>query len=81
MLQNYEPVNSEPEILEFWKKNSIYEKAKEKNAPYEHIEGMWRKYLQQNLVNIREEFLRKSREKKIPEGKIKELWKKYLAYL
>jgi len=31
MLQNYDPVNSEPEILEFWKKNSIYEKAKEKN--------------------------------------------------
>ena len=62
-------------------KEQFYEKAKEKNAPYEHIEGMWRKYLQQNLVNIREEFLRKSREKKIPEGKIKELWKKYLAYL
>ena len=31
MIQNYEPVKSEPEILEFWKKHSIYEKAKEKN--------------------------------------------------
>jgi len=62
-------------------KEQFYEKAKSKNAPYEHIEGMWRKYLQQNLVHIREEFLRKSREKKVPEEKIEELWKRYLAYL
>ncbi len=62
-------------------KEQFYEKAKGKSMPYEHMEGMWRKYLQQNLVNIREEFLKKAREKKIPEGKIEELWKKYLAYL
>lgn len=62
-------------------KEQFYGKAKEKNVPYEHIEGMWRKYLQQNLVRIREEFLKKSREKNVPEEKIEELWKKYLAYL
>ena len=62
-------------------KEQFYEKAKGKNAPYEHIEGMWRKYLQQNLVHIREEFLRKARKKKVPEGEIEELWKRYLAYL
>ncbi|MDP3764884.1 MAG: hypothetical protein Q8R04_00070 [Nanoarchaeota archaeon] len=62
-------------------KEQFYEKAKEKNVPHEHIEGMWRKYLQQNLVHIREEFLRKAREKKTPEEKIEELWKKYLSYL
>ena len=62
-------------------KEQFYEKAKEKNMPYEHIEGLWRKYLQQNLVRIREEFLRKSREKKVPEHKVGELWKKYLLYL
>lgn len=62
-------------------KGQFYEKAKEKKAPYEHIEGLWRKYLQQNLTHIREEFLRKARGKKVPEGKIEELWKKYLSYL
>ncbi len=62
-------------------KEQFYEKAKQRNVPYEHIEGLWRKYLQQNLTVLREEFLRKSREKKIPEEKIEELWKRYLSYL
>ncbi len=31
MIQNYDATKLEPEILEFWKKNNIYEKAKEKN--------------------------------------------------
>ena len=62
-------------------KEQFYQKAKEKKVPYEHIGGMWRKYLQQNLANLREEFLRKAGEKKIPEKKIEELWKKYLSYL
>ena len=30
-IQNYDAVNQEPLILEFWKKNNIYEKAREKN--------------------------------------------------
>ena len=46
-------------------KEQFYQKAREKNAPYQHIEGLWRKYLQQNLVHIRGEFLRKAREKKM----------------
>jgi len=31
MLQNYDAVNQEPEILKLWKERRIYEKAKEKN--------------------------------------------------
>ncbi|MBI2647717.1 class I tRNA ligase family protein, partial [Candidatus Woesearchaeota archaeon] len=31
MLQNYNPLTQEPQILEFWNKNEIYSKAKEKN--------------------------------------------------
>jgi len=62
-------------------KEQFYQKAKEKKMPYQHIEGMWRKYLQQNLVHIREEFLRKAKEKKVPEDKVEELWKRYLYYL
>ena len=49
--------------------------------PYEYIEGFWRKYLQQNLTVIREEFLKKAKEKNIPEGKVEDLWNKYLKYL
>ena len=62
-------------------KEMFYEKAKQRNVPHEYIEGLWRKYLQQNLASIREEFLRKSRGKKVPEEKIEELWKKYISYL
>lgn len=62
-------------------KEHFYERAKKRTVPYEHIEGMWRKYLQQNITQMREEFLRKAKEKKVPEEKIEELWKRYLAYL
>ena len=62
-------------------KEHFYAKAIEKKIPHENIEGMWRKYLQQNLAVIRQEFLKKAREKNVPEEKIEELWKKYLSYL
>lgn len=62
-------------------KEQFYEKAKQRKVPYEQIEGLWRRYLQQNLTHIRGDFLRKAREKKVPEGKTEELWKKYLSYL
>jgi len=32
MIPNYDAVNQEPEILAFWKRNAIYEKAKKKNS-------------------------------------------------
>lgn len=62
-------------------KERFYQRAKEKQMPYEHIEGLWRKYLKQNLNRIREEFLKKALGKNLPEEKAEELWKKYLAYL
>ena len=62
-------------------KEKFYERAKGKRVPYENIEGLWRKYLQQNLTLIREEFLRKAKEKKVSEEKTEELWAKYLSYL
>jgi len=62
-------------------KEQFYKKARDKNIPYEHIEGLWRKYIQQNLVNVREEFINKAREKKVPEDEVENLWKRYLAYL
>ena len=62
-------------------KEHFYEKAKQRKVPYELIEGLWRKYLQQNINHIREEFLGKARDKKVPEEKAEELWEKYLTYL
>lgn len=62
-------------------KEQFYERAKARKVSYEHIEGLWRKYLQQNLSNIRQEFLKKAKEKKVPEEKIEDLWNKYLEYL
>ena len=62
-------------------KERFYEKAKQRKIRYEHIEGLWRKYLQQNIGSLREEFLKKAREKKISDAKVEELWQKYLAYL
>ena len=34
-------------------KEYFYEKAKQKKVPYENIEGLWRKYLQQNITHIK----------------------------
>jgi hypothetical protein len=62
-------------------KEQFYEQAKHKKMPYEYIEGMWRKYLKQNITKIREEFLKKSKERKVPEEKTEDLWKRYLSYL
>ena len=62
-------------------KEKFYEEAKKKNIAYENIEGVWRKYLQENMSHLREEFLNKARDKKVPEEKIEELWTKYLGYL
>lgn len=62
-------------------KEEFYEKAKKRSVPYEYIEGLWRKYLKQNITKLREEFITKSKEKKIPEYRIEELWQKYLNYL
>jgi len=42
MIQNYNPLETEKEILEFWKKNKIYDKCKAKNKgkkPYYFLDG------------------------------------------
>src|SRR3989344_597209 len=68
MIQNYDAVKLEPEILEFWKKNNIYEKAKEKNKgkkkfyfldgpPYTsgkvHLGTAWNKSLKDSVLRYK----------------------------
>jgi len=62
-------------------KEEFYEKAKLKNIPYQKIEVLWRKYLDENLDKIKDKFFKKSRQRNVPENKIEELWRKYLSYL
>ena len=62
-------------------RDMFYKKAKDKGLPSDLIEGLWRKFLKINLLQIREEFIRKSKEKKLSDEKIEELWGKYLSYL
>ena len=62
-------------------KEQFYENVKKRNVPHEHIEGLWRKYLQQNITNLRKEFVKKAKEKNTPEDQIEDLWKRYLSYL
>ena len=62
-------------------REQFYRQAKEKNVPYENIEGTWKNYIRQNMGYIREEFMKKARERNIPEEKIEELWRRYLDYM
>jgi len=62
-------------------KEDFYLNSKEHDIPYEQIEGLWRSYLQKNLIHIREEFIKKAQMRNIPTHKIEDLWKKYLTYL
>ena len=68
MIQNYEPTKQEPEVLEFWKINHIYEKAKQKNKgkqkfyfldgpPYTsgkvHLGTAWNKALKDSVLRYK----------------------------
>ncbi len=68
-------------VKQLLNKEQFYKMAKEKNISYEHIEGLWRNYLQQNLSHLREEFSRKAKDRQVPDIMVQELWRKYLSYL
>lgn len=68
MIQNYDALKIEPEILEFWKKDHIYRKAKEKNEgkekfyfldgpPYTsgkvHLGTAWNKSLKDSILRYK----------------------------
>ncbi len=68
MIENYDALKIEPEILEFWKRNHIYPKAKEKNKnkakfyfldgpPYTsgkvHLGTAWNKSLKDSILRYK----------------------------
>lgn len=75
----------EPKTESFVKKlvtkESFYEKAKHKDIQHQQIDDLWRKYLNQNLGNIKDEFYNKAKTRVINQIQIDELWRKYLSYL
>jgi len=62
-------------------KEDFYRKASYWNLPDEKIGLLWKKYVQENIGNIREVFYKKARLRKIGEEKIAALWEKYQVYL
>ena len=62
-------------------KEGFYEKSKSRSIPHEKIESLWRRYLNENLHNIKDEFYQKAKSRNVPKEKIDALWKKYLSYL
>ncbi len=62
-------------------KEDFYHKASHWNLPEEKVGILWKKYLQENISNIREVFYSKAHLRKIGEEKIAALWEKYQAYL
>ena len=77
----YKPHEKASFVKKLGTKEEFYEKAKQRSISHEKIGSLWKKYLNQNLEQIKEEFNQKAKLRNIPEEKIENLWKKYLLYL
>ncbi|MFH0867749.1 MAG: hypothetical protein V1831_00385 [Candidatus Woesearchaeota archaeon] len=62
-------------------KDDFFQKAKRWNMPYERVNSLWMKYIQENLNLIREDFYKKANARNIPQEKIEGLWKRYMDHL
>ena|SRR3989338_6650905 len=62
-------------------KEEFFAKAREKGITEDEIMLLWKKYLAQNLPEIRQEFMTKAYAHGAIAEKAEELWQKYLAYL
>ena len=62
-------------------KEEFFEKAKSRSMPFEKVNELWKKYIEQNIKNIRDEFYAKARQRGLNKEQIDLLWEKYLTYL
>ena len=62
-------------------KDEFFKRARKWNISFETIDGLWNKYVNENLESIKVDFYRKSRVRKLSEDRINQLWIKYLRYL
>ncbi len=62
-------------------KDEFYSVAKRKNIHHDRIGSLWKKYLNQNLGQLKDEFYIKARQRNLPAIQIETLWRKYLSYL
>ena len=62
-------------------KEEFFSKAREKGITEDELILLWKRYLAQNLPQIRQDFMTKAYAKGATAEKAEELWQKYLAYL
>lgn len=62
-------------------KEDFFSKAEKKNIPFQKINELWTKYMDENLSLIKVEFIRKCKLRNVPEEKIGKLWSSYVSYL
>ena len=62
-------------------KEEFFQKVRKWNIPSEKINGLWKRYIKENLSPIREDFYIKANSRNLPREKIDDLWNKYFASL
>ena len=62
-------------------KEEFFQKGSKWNIPFEKVNNLWEKHIQENLVSIKEEFYIKANSRNISKENIDNLWIKYQAYL
>lgn len=62
-------------------KDEFFEKAKNRNIPFEKVNELWKRYIEENIKNIRDEFYAKAKKRSLEKEQADVLWEKYLTYL
>ena len=69
-------------ILDMEKMKSQFKiKAREKNIQEGRVEGLWAKFLEQSIENIKQEFIKKSLKQERTQEEIIKAWEKYKGEL
>ena len=74
-------IGQKKEKFDLPSKEEFYNKAKQKNIPYQKIEILWKIFLEKHLTGLKKKFYEKARQKNISEIKINKLWEKYISYI
>lgn len=63
-------------------KEEFFEKAKSRNIPYQRIGLLWKKYLEEQLKGLKEDFYETAMKKRnLPREKVDVLWERYLSFM
>lgn len=62
-------------------KKDFYEQALARHIPVARVNLLWKQYLTNNIVEIKEQFVAKAKSKGLEDRMIEKLWNKYKMYL